>query len=297
MGCAMKFKVKPFIGALALVLITLGLLEFLVSRVDPWGLYYLDDLKTLYQGYIADDLRGYRLADGSHTFQHWTATVEGATRLNPAANADTSCTVAMLGDSVTFGQGVSDDMAWVNLVASNLPNIRLLNTGIPGYSSTNILGTYKAFPDADAYIYLIAGNDSDPAFNLADLKAEAVQFERQTWLSRYVAYMINLSRQNNASVASPSSAAAEKPEHSRFFSELDELVQDEKMTLVGLRNDPNPLAEEVLARGYELTTINYWTHFNSRVDGHANAEGNREIAAQMMPIVQSVVDTWCIEPA
>jgi hypothetical protein len=288
----MKFKLKPFLGALAIVLITLGLLEFLVSRIDPWGLYYLDDLKTLYRGYISDDLRGYRLGDGEYSFRHWTAKVENGTRIIPSSGSDTSlCKLVFLGDSVTFGQGVSDNEVWINLIASKIPNVHFVNTGTPGYSSTNVLGTYKAFPGANAYIYLIAGNDTDPAFDLADLKSQADQFERQPWLARYVAYMISLSRVNNTATISPMSS--EKPDHSRFFGELDQLVQDDKLTIVGLLNDPNPLAEEILQRGYDLKTINYWTHFNSRIDGHANAEGNQEIAAQMMPIVQSVVNQEC----
>jgi hypothetical protein len=284
----MRFKFKPFLGALVSVIVTLVIADFLVGRLDPWGLHYLDDLRVLYNGYIADDVRGYRLQDGSYAFRNWTATITHGTRNIPDTGAADDCTLIMLGDSVTFGQGISDDQNWVNLVARALPAVQIINTGVPGYSSTNILGSYQAFPDADAYIYLIAGNDSDPAFSITELKQQAELFGYRPWLVRYMAYILRDAHSGQAG-----SATDETPDRSRFYSELDQLISDERMTLVGLLNDPNPLAEAVIEHGYAIKTIEYWTHFISRVDGHANVEGNQQIADQMIPIAEEVTGQLC----
>src|SRR5688572_9029835 len=105
----LREHLKNLAGAAALVLFTLVLIEILLRSVDPWGLYYFQDLEvmgnTIFQ---ADPVRGYLMPDGDYTFTRWRAHIRDGGRVLPATNIQADCTIAILGDSVAFGYGVND---------------------------------------------------------------------------------------------------------------------------------------------------------------------------------------------
>ena len=49
-----------------------------------------------------------------------------------------------MGDSVTFGYGVDDDQTWVDGMARALPDVHVINAGVSGFNSTNVLRTLSA---------------------------------------------------------------------------------------------------------------------------------------------------------
>lgn len=181
----LKDHAKNLAGAAALVLFTLVLIEILLQVVDPWGLYYFQDLEvmgnTIFQ---SDPVRGYIIPDGEYRFKYWQAEVQDSGRVVPDTHSDAACTIAILGNSVAFGYGVNDDQTWLNVAARELSDLRLVNLGVPRYNSTNVVGTWRDYPEADAYLYVIISNDLDPAINV-DTQSFAGGGTGQPWIVRY----------------------------------------------------------------------------------------------------------------
>jgi len=53
--------------------------------------------------------------------------------------------IVVLGDSVTFGQGVEDEQAWPAILARSLPRTRVVNLGLIGAGPQQYLRTYETF--------------------------------------------------------------------------------------------------------------------------------------------------------
>lgn len=72
--------------------------------------------------------------------------------------------IACLGDSTTFGWGVTESQAWPQLLAQEL-GVEVLNAGVPGYSTHQGLATLDRVlalkPDLVVLAYMI--RDADPA--------------------------------------------------------------------------------------------------------------------------------------
>src|SRR5262245_3155504 len=183
-------RVKNFIGALAILTVTLGIIELGLRLIDPWGMRYFDDVvlmsKTMF---ITDQVRGYGLKDGTFVYSHWQAHIEDGQRVVPTGSIQGTCDLAFLGDSITFGHGVNDDQTWVNLIAAGLPDVHIYNYGVPRYSIPNILGTRRAFPDHKAYIYTIFNNDSEPPYD-PSMDTGLVTGLNQPWILLYAQYAI-----------------------------------------------------------------------------------------------------------
>lgn len=275
----MKFRLKPFLAALVMVLVTVAALELLVAAVDPWGLHYFDDLKQMYAAFEADAQRGYRLPDGVYHFRDWRATMADGTRLVPDTDEAAPCELALLGDSVAFGYGVNDADTWANLAAADLPGVRLVNTGMVGYNSANVLGTWQHFPEADAYVYLMNANDRDETLTVDELHAQAER-RPMLWLSRYMSFALR------GAGAAPLTADA-----AHLYRDLDRMTQDERLQLVIVQD--NPLAADLRDRGYVFRVIPGFTHPISRVDSHPSAAGNRDLAQHMLPILRDTARRFC----
>jgi hypothetical protein len=128
-------------------LFSLVILEGLLRILDPWGVMaYIGDLVAYASGTAPDPLRGYVLAPGAYHMPRWSATVlPDHSRLVPDANTVATCRIVILGDSASFGHGVNDGETWVNLLARQYPNVRVIDAGLDGYNIDNILGLHKAW--------------------------------------------------------------------------------------------------------------------------------------------------------
>ncbi len=142
------------------IILTLTFIEGSLRTFDSWKAGKLaDDMRIISMGYDTDVRRGYVLSPGHYQFADWQATIlPDVTRLVPDTNLSVSCQLVLLGDSVTFGLDLNDSDTWANLLARQLPDVQIVNTGVNGYSIDNVLWTRPLYR-ADAYLYLLIGND------------------------------------------------------------------------------------------------------------------------------------------
>jgi hypothetical protein len=283
----LKDHLKAFGGALFMVGLTLLLLEGMVRFTDPWGLSYFNDLIRMGNKYfVADPVRGYILPDGSYKFSYWTVTVENGARVTPATNSNADCSLIMLGDSVTMGHGVDDDETWINHLAQVYPDVQFVNTGLTSYNSTNVLGSKRAFPNGDAYVYLMIDNDMGLPLSP---NPEAYPEQNPTnlpYLVRYVSFILRYEENTAQNTLRDDDAGVQ-----RFLSEVDEIMADGDTWLVTLDN--SLIAERMQNSHYDVTLYLYPSYRISRVDAHLNAEGNRLFAQQFVPLIAEIRDERC----
>lgn len=272
-------QLRTFLSALLVVAITLGMAEIALRIVDPWGLRYFDDVEKMSREmFEPDDQLIYRMKDGAYQYSYWQTQIADHRRVTPATNPDAGCTLAFLGDSVTFGYGVNDDQTWVNGVAADLPDVHVLNYGVPRYSSTNVLLTRRTFPDHPAYIYTIFNNDSEPSYDPRQDMALTSRNDRP-WLVLYMQMAIRRS--------TPSAPI----DSTRFFSEVDDLLAEGRVYLVAFEHDV--LTDLVVEHGYDVHIVPFPPHPISVSDFHLNSQGNAELAASLSPFVKDVAAQAC----
>ena len=143
------------------IIFTLWLVNFILGWLDPTGIWgSLHDQWEL-QGVILEHPTGYAYEPGSHDLVVYDVTVlDNHTRLVPDTNPSATCTIAIIGDSVSFGMGVDDEETFANLIARNYP-VQIINTARPGYNAQQALWLADFYP-ADGYIYLHINNDDMP---------------------------------------------------------------------------------------------------------------------------------------
>lgn len=264
---------RRLIAALAAFLLFAATLEYGVARIiDPWGAWrYFNDLASLYSHYRTDP-RGFVVAPGDYHFEGWTATILlDATRYVPETSTWASCTVALVGDSVTFGLGVSDDATWANLVARELPRVRIINTGVPAYNAQNAATTMKQV-QADGYFYLLIGNDDEPPPNWQNARppAWAIQVYLYTW--QFAA--------RDPYVPMPGIEGV-----------ISEIASSPKVMIVAF--DSPGLGRDLAAK-YPISLIRPYTERISRADSHANEQGNWQVAEAVMPHLRALISKVCI---
>lgn len=278
--------------AAVIVAVSLLLLELLLALVDPWGMRYFTDLaKMAREDWVVDSQRGYKFPAGTYEYSHWSATIVDGARYLPQAGPDANCAVVILGDSVAFGYGVDDEDVWLNQIVPDLPDVTFLNTGVPRYNSTNVLRTYQAFPDADAYLYLIVNNDIEPAIDL-ETHVFTGSGEGLPFVVRYVNFGIYFGGQSRRPPDPDGQFSLAAPDTQRFLSEVNALRADERMTLVGFQ--AQAITNTLQAQEIPVEVVPYAAEERISVaDNHLNETGNRLMAEDLQPIVENVVQTHC----
>lgn len=284
----LKDHLKNFGGALFIVGTTLLLLELMLRIFDPWGLVYFDDMVVMGNSFVYDEQRLIALPEGDYQFTHWAATVRDSVRLTPATNTDADCNIVLIGDSVTFSYGVNDDETWANHLAQEFPDVHIMNAGITYSAIDEILGTYRAFSGANAYIYLITHNDYEA---LPDIRAG--QFTNPTknypYLVNYPSFLVHYrSEFNFRNIPSASNTTA----YTHFLEKMSELTAAGDVTLLAFpeRETTTVLQES----GFDVHVLPpYPEDIVSFADGHLNAEGNRKLAGYIAPIFEEIVATDC----
>ena len=283
---------KAIGGALLIVGFTLLLLEGMLRILDPWDIRYFSDLAKMgNEHFVIDAERGYTMADGDYSYSHWSATIADSTRTIPNTNPDAACKIIVLGDSVAFGYGVDDADVWVNQLAAQFPDVHFVNTAIPRYNSTNVLQTYNVFPDGNAYLYMIVNNDTASAINL-ETEEFAGGGDGLPFLVRYTNFAIY--RGGGTAYIDPTDPTilvADDDHTRRFFTELDTLLQDERVYLTAFELET--LTNTLLARDYAVTVLEYPPQRISITDYHLTAEGNAALADQLVPLIETMVSAHC----
>jgi hypothetical protein len=267
-----KATLKSISIALVLFAVTLLLIEPALRIVDPLGGYrYYSDLSRLFAGYVVSE-RGYSMYPGMYQFSNWDALIErSGNRHTPDSRAG-GCTLAFLGDSVTFGFGVSDAETFVNLLAQQT-DARLLNTAIPAYNSANILKTLHTTPAA-GYVYVIISNDDEPTKTRTNRYPVASVFQQNS-IMVYVDALTHLGGDAERDI-------------DRFNADMAALDRPDVLR-VAFRDPLNwyqTLPDDVVL-------LPMWTHGNSVIDGHPDKVGHAEIAQHLAPYVSDFAARLC----
>jgi lysophospholipase L1-like esterase len=290
----LKKHLQNFLGAVAIVTITIALLEIALRVLDPWGLTYFSDLGRLgNEIFTADDQRGYIMPDGTYAFRYWQATLKDGKRVLPNNNPDATCEIAILGDSVAFGYGVNDDQVWLNSVARNMPNVHFHNYGVPRYNSTNVLQTLNSVPSANAYLYLVVNNDTEPAIDVRTQRF-AGSGEGLPFILRYSNFLIY--RGGGTDYIPPmvgnTALLPDSDNTRRFLAEVAQMMGDERVFLASFSDEA--ITNSLLAQGYTVTSVAYPAQNRISVsDYHANAEGNIKIGEALLPTLQAMAQAHC----
>ncbi len=253
-------------AALVLVAVSLLVAEAALALTDPLGFWrYYGDLRALRQNTWPHATRHYVIAPGLYEMAGWSFRIDlpNYTRHTPASNPDADCTVVALGDSVTFGWGVNDAETWPNLYAE-ATGCKVINAGVYGYDVRAVEATYRAFPDADRYIYLLIFNDAAPG--------DEMQFAPLAGAGalRLYLHLLQASRETVVPVVIPDD----------FWQAYDALVADPRVVVVGFRD--GGLAEQVAASGRRIALLAPYTSRVSWADAHPDAAGQRGIAGQIV---------------
>lgn len=282
----MKKSLK-IIAFIIVLVVSLPLeLELLLSVTDIWGLKYFDDLATLWEKSTIDATRGYILPPGTYQFSHWKATeLEKSVRLLPN-NAKGTCEVVFLGDSVTWGHGINDSETWVNLIAAQMPQINAINPSLDGYNSENVRRAIADFPEANVIVYMMVGNDTDYTFGYSN----ALPYQPHlSMIEKYVRYFAIQKSGSAASSEYTSIAPAISDANvQRFMSDLKAMKGNKRVVFIAFDKEFDNLKQE-----YGIHSIPMYTHRISYADPHPNAEGSKEMAAVIQPIVREAVDQQC----
>lgn len=253
-------------------LITLALIEGGLRIVDPFGIArYTADQATLYGVMLADADRTALYRPGVTAFSNFSMTILPDHSRAVPDTSPTGCTIAFVGDSVTMGWGVNDADTWVNLIARALPAIRVINTGVAGYSIYDVTATMDAV-QADGYVYLLIVNDNRRMrFTGEPLKPDSRS-----------AVQMNLEYFTLASAPDPAF-------DDEFYAVMAKLIDRGNVAVVAF----DAPAGRAAAKRYPVTLIPMYTDRLSFVDRHAGAEGNREIAQSMLPIIREFTAQRC----
>jgi len=257
---------RTLIAVLFGVLLSLLLLEGLLA-LDPVGLRYIRDYKILSDQIIPAE-SGYTYAPGVYALSRSVVTMrDDGTRLVPdSAPDDTPAPLVFVGDSVTFGLGVSDDEAFVNLIARDMPGTRVVNAGVPAYNVVNIARSIAEQPADARIVYLISDNDADPIYQPSFDPAE--RLPDLPWTALYWRFLPTV-----LAAADPNFGNAGS-DLEMFRREVTAIAADPRVTIIGYDSALTPIAP-----GAQV--IQPFTTRLSFADKHPDARGHREIADQI----------------
>lgn len=244
-------------------------MEWLLQSLDPMAFQVRYDARDMLS--LADTTQqGYQIPAGHYEFRNWSVTIQAdGTRLIP----DT-CQIVLLGDSVTFGYGVNDDETWGNLLARELPEIQVINAAQIGYNAENIREVYRAYPDADGFIYLIVDNDTGTKQGGSILREQRLPLVSH--------YLIWLWKGNSK----PSDNQPARAEIDRFIHDTAPLFADRRVLMA-------TYGSIAFTDGLGVDVVVPITETIAPGDNHPSAAGSRDIAAALHSHVEQLVSEVC----
>ncbi|MCF7844974.1 MAG: SGNH/GDSL hydrolase family protein [Kiritimatiellales bacterium] len=110
-----------------------------------------------YRGTVSTNDLGFRISKSARPVEFRETERSGEPQPKPQAP-----TIAVFGDSITFGYGVNDDQTLTAQMSSLLPNTNILNTAVPGYNleqETGVLRQKVEKLDPDLIVLVFYFND------------------------------------------------------------------------------------------------------------------------------------------
>lgn len=275
---------KRIIGFTLVILIILVMVELGLRILDPWGAFaYYTDMWTLRHAYISvADNRVYLLPPGIIQLRGWSVTTTEQGRLVPDSEPG-ACTLAFVGDSYTFGHGVSDQDPFANQVARQFPHLTVRNLGVNGYNTAQVLATVQ-HNQADIFVYLVIGNDIEPVMSemlhpepmlLIQGMRVYEYYARQYWRNRHTVQ-----------------AASELPTIPDWFNQSIAALADRKNILMVVF-EHDVIGQYVVEHYPATVIISHVGHPNSKADGHPNAIGHAQIAHDIAVYIPDLMARYC----
>lgn len=243
----------------------------------------LEVVLRLFVGVLSDPFGAYtyyrtqaqiRHTPGVYQFETWALTYnDDMTRAVPQTETRRDCTIAFVGDSVTFGQSVNDHEAFPAIAAGELPDVTVINAGFMGFDIHDVERRMGEI-EADGYIYLIIANDAlDRGWRLRVPASGLLSHTVAHW--HYFRSVTFYSAPNNVPAFEQAYGriAARDNVLTFAFTEADAVLPlDEQTVRIGSRNT--------------LPVI-------SLADGHPNVDGQRDIWNRMQPAALAFVQSIC----
>ncbi len=269
---------KAIRNLLILIIITFILLEAGLYTLDPLGLVTYLHSQEMIMEHTVPAHSGYAFTSGEHDAKNYTFTIlDDGSRLVPDTN-ESDCTLAAIGDSLTFGMGVNDADTWVNNLAIAYPDVHFINAGRPAYSIGNITRLVDEF-NADGYIYLIISNDAGGGIEYSDRVPNYQLASRLYWVYWALPYLERIGVE-----------APQEPVYDTYYSEFVHGIES-------LRQKPISMFSFGDALGHlaEANIIPSYTQSISAADYHPNAASHQEIAESMMTYIDHFIKSTCAE--
>lgn len=266
---------RKIIISLCSLLVSLLVAEIILRVIDPLGAwaYTIDSSRIINKNGLYDEDVGYLISPGVYKGRGWAVTIDDkGWRETPASSRISQCTIAIIGDSVTFGWGVDDKDTWPNLVASKYHDVEFINRSLWGYNSSNIRGVVETV-DVDGFIYLAIGNDNQPPIVWQPFWQNPTN---TTGVSVYVNHALRKSEQGVL--------------WGLFEEDMQVIVSHQPLVFAFPENDVTRWLE---GHYPEVVVIDLWTHNISVADSHPDALGHVQIAEQMYPYIDSWLSEAC----
>ena len=232
---------------------------------------------------LEDHPTGFGFEPGTHELIGYTVTImDDYNRLVPDTNPDADCTIAAIGDSMTYGGGVNDDETWVNLLAQAFPDVHFLNTGRPAYAASEIRELYR-FTEADGYIYFIINNDIMPESGMERLP------ENYRLPNIFGLYRAGISNRYNFEHITEQEF--EVADFDTFWATLGEFSSGGDVMM--FTYDYWEITEETVERFPEVLVIPYTDDRVSWYDAHPNATGHQAIFDSIRDDVAALIEEQC----
>lgn len=272
-----KRIVRAIIGVLVVTALTIYLLEAALWFIDPLGITaYIDNQRKIV---IVPNAEGFTHPPGVYNLRGWTYTIDAdGSRIMPDSSSD--CSLAFVGDSVTFGAGVNDTDTFAYNLALDYPDVQFVNRSKIAFNIGNIRATVENHP-ADGYIYFISDNDDGLMWllpeNLWDQPLTPPEGRAAT------RYYIETFRGLNTPAVTDIDA---------FWRDLAALDARADMLILAMES---PLSETVHERYPAIPVIPRWSaDFNiSWMDGHPNPDGHHDIKVNIESAVRDFVTARC----
>lgn len=262
---------RRLIALLFGIILTLLLTEGLLS-LDPVGLRYIRDYLTLTDAVIPAPA-GYTYAPGVYHLSRSTVTMqEDGTRLMPDTNLNGAQTLVFVGDSVTFGLGVNADETFVNLIARELPDTRVIDAGMPAFNIQNIRRAVEAQPADVRMVYLITNNDADPEF-LPSFDPKD-RFPDLPWTALYIRFLPVVLQATDPRFGNAGT------DLEMYRREVEPLTTDPRVLIIGYDDALTPMTPGAIA-------IQPFTSRLSFADQHPDAKGHQQLADQILPLLSN----------
>jgi lysophospholipase L1-like esterase len=320
-----RFRWSTVISVGSLVML-LAAAEASVRTFDPFGISHVEESSRLWFDYVSDPDLVFRLP------AHKRGTYQGVAIATNALGfrdreieprKDGELRILLLGDSITFGYGVPDELTYgrqlESILAAELGRpVRAVNAGMGGYNTVQeyaFLEDYGSTIDPDLVSLLYLPNDidtNDPPFNPAKaIYGNASKITRllmdKSWLFRLAIFAASepestrvasvglRTRGAQQSLESLAKMAALCRQRGFRFATFFYREKDESQAATRFVDELFSQVSRVGAEnGFQVTDIRPWwgdatrrSVTNSIVDWHPNARGHQILAAGMAKVLMT----------